>query len=242
MTEASVRRPSALLRSVALAAASAALVLGAVWSCATAPALVPLEDPVEAARRAERETAPERPHHVTLTWDYADERGAVEGDGVLRFNPPDSMRLDLFSTGDASMAAALVPESELRVAGRIEDVHLPPPPFLYASAGLFRPGADRPVEALRGEGGVLVLVYEAEEGGTLRFRLEEGRLGEVEERRDGRTVRRTRLTWPDSAATWPAEAEFRDRSRERRARWRLGDVRPVDAPFPPEIYDLPTAP
>lgn len=228
-------------RTARAAIGAAGLLLAAGWGCASTGSLEPLDDPAGVADDAERETSPDRPHHVTLTWEFADERGAVEGDGVMRFNPPDSMRLDLFSTGDASMSAALVPGSGLRVAGRIEEVQLPPPPFLYASAGLLRPGGGGLVEALRGDDGAVVLVYESVDGGRLRFRLEGGRLVEVEERRDGRPVRRTRLTWPDTAAAWPSEAEYRDRTLERRARWRLEEVRPVDQTFPPEIYDLPEA-
>lgn len=220
---------------------AAVLLLAAGWGCASTPPLEPLDDPAGVAGDAQRETSPDRPYHVTLTWEYADERGAVEGDGVMRFNPPDSMRLDLFSTGDASMSAALVPGSGLRVAGQIEEVQLPPPPFLYASAGLLRPGGGEPAEALRGSDGAVVLVYEPVDGGTLRFRLEDGRLVEVEERRNGRSVRRTRLAWPDTAAAWPSEAEYRDRTLGRRARWRLEEDRTVDEPFPPEIYDLPEA-
>lgn len=215
-----------------------------VGGCAGGGQLVPLDDPTAVARRASVGTTPARPHHVTLAWEYADERGAVEGDGVLRYNPPDSLRLDLFlSSGDASMAAALVPEEGLRVAGQVENVQLPPPPFLYASAGILRPGTGEPREAFRGPEGDTVLIYGSAAESALRVRTEAGRLVEVEERRDGRTVRRTRLTWPeDTAAAWPAEAEYRDHELGRRARWRLGETRVMNEPFSPEIYDLPTAP
>lgn len=221
--------------------AVAVAALAVLWgACAGSRALVPLEDPVTAAREAGAGASPARPYHVTLAWEYADERGAVEGEGVLRYEPPDSLRLDLFlPSGDASMAASLVPEPGLRVAGQVENVRLPPPPFLYASAGLLRPGAVEPDEAYRGAEGETVLVYHASTEGTLRVRVHEGRLLEVEERRDGRTVRRTRLTWPDSADAWPSEAEYRDRELGRRARWRLLEVRAMDEPFPPEIYEIP---
>lgn len=211
-------------------------------ACATGPTLTPLADPVEAGLRSQRTTSPERPSHVTFTWEYADERGAVEGEGVLRFTPPDSLRLDLFSTGDASMAVALVAGSGLRVAGQIQEVRLPPPAFLYASAGLFRPGDRRPSEAYEVEGGGTLLVYPSEGGGTLRFRLRGERLREVEERRAGSAVRRTRLSWPDSAGTWPSRAEYRDLEADRRARWNVQRARVPDEPFSPEIYDLPPSP
>lgn len=216
--------------------------LAALWAaCAGSRAPVQLEDPSAAAREAGAGESPSRPYHVTLAWEYADERGAVEGEGVLRYEPPDSLRLDLFlSGGDASMAASLVPDVGLRVAGQVEHVRLPPPPFLYASAGLLRTGVAEPDEAYRGPDGETVLVYDTPTAGTLRVRLEDGRLLEVEERRDGRTVRRTRLTWSDTAHAWPSEAEYRDRGLGRRARWRLLEVRAMDEPFSPEIYELPS--
>ena len=220
----------------------AALLTVLAAACATAPTLTPLEDPVEAGRESRDATSPERPYHVTFTWEYADERGAVEGEGVLRFTPPDSLRLDLFSTGEASMAVALVSGSGLRIAGQIQDVRLPPPAFLYASAGLLRPGEDRPVEAYAVEEGGVLLVYPGEDGGTLRFRLRGDRLREVEERRDGSAVRRTRLSWPEPAGTWPSRAEYRDMEAGRRARWNVQRIRRPDEPFDPEIYDLPPAP
>lgn len=224
-----------------LAGCVAGVVMTGTAACAGAtPPLVPLEDPVATARRAELETAPERPYHVTLSWEYADERGAVEGDGVLRYTPPDSLRLDLLlASGDGSMAAALVAGSELRVSGSIENVRLPPPPFLYASAGLLRPGPGRSPEAYRAPDGETILVYPARDGSSLRVRIRDGRLLEVEERVDGRAVRRTRLRWPDSAAAWPSEAEYRDRALDRRARWTLLEARAVKDAFPPGLYDLP---
>lgn len=217
-----------------------ALLLAA--ACAGPPAMTPLEDPAAAAGDVERVTAPDRPYHVTFTWEYADERGAVEGEGVLRFTPPDSLRLDLFSTGDASMAAALVRGSGLRVAGQIRDVHLPPPAFLYASAGLFRPGSEYPTSGYGLEDGGTLLVYAGPDGTAVRYRLGDGRLLEVEERRNGNTVRRTRLSWSREEAVWPSRAEYRDDEAGRRARWTVERARVADEPFSPEIYDLPPAP
>lgn len=192
------------------------------------------------ARDVRSASTPEGPWRLTLTWDYADERGPVGGDGVLRYTAPDSLRLDLFGPGDGAMAVALT-DGRLRSRGQIRDVRLPPPAFLYAAAGLFRPGRDRPDEGWR-KGDVRVLVYRSD-GAELQFHLRGSRLVRVEERRDGREVRRLHLRWSDadSASRWPGSAEFRDRARESRARWTVRRARPADAPFSPDIYDLPTA-
>ncbi len=219
----------------------AAALLGALAAaCAAGSSRTPLEDPAVVAREARAAATPEGPWRLTLSWQYADERGPVRGDGVLRYTAPDSLRLDLFGPGDGSLTAALT-GARLRSVGQIRDVRLPPPAFLYAAAGLFRPGRTAPAEAWREAGG-RVLVYRVD-GAELRFRLEGGRLVEVEERRDGREVRRLHLGWPDadSARGWPRSAEFRDRERDSRARWTVRRARPADAPFPPDIYELPTA-
>lgn len=220
----------------------AALACAAVVGCATggrAPAGPPLSDPAAAAAEARRASVPDRPHRVRLSWDYTDPRGPVSGDGVLRYNPPDSIRLDLFAPGDASMSVALAGDG-LRSVGQIEDVRLPPPPFLYASAGLFRPGASSPARGYRSDGD-RVLLYGIRAGDTLSFRLRDGRVRRVEERRDGRLVREVELTWTGEGA-WPASAEYRDRERESRARWEMEEARPEGEPFPREIFDLPRSP
>ena len=209
-------------------------------ACAGGAHRVALSEPAVVADEVRAGTTPSGPWRVTLSWEYADPRGPVEGDGVLRYTPPDSLRLDLFAPGDAAMSVALT-DGRLRSVGQIRDVRLPPPAFLYAAAGLFRPGAGRPDRGWE-EDGVRVLLYRAG-GGELAFHLKEGRLARVEERRDGRAVRRLHLRWPDTpgARTWPRSAEFRDRARESRARWTVQRAREADGPFSPDIYELPTA-
>lgn len=224
-----------LWRTAVLAAAATAL---AGWACGGGAARTPLAEPTAVAR-AVRSEAPRGAWRVTLDWQYADARGPVRGEGVLRYTAPDSLRLDLLGPGEGSIAASLVGD-RLRSVGQIGDVRLPPPPFLHAAAGLFRPGSDRPDRGWR-ESGDRVLLYRLAET-ELVFRLESDRLVRLEERRGDRTVRRLDLTWPDSsgASPWPRSAEYRDRARESRARWTVQRARPAERSFPPEIYDLST--
>lgn len=225
---------------VVLRSAAVLLVALASARCATARGdRIPLPDPAGIAERV-TDAGPERPHRVTFRWEYADERGPVRGDGVLRFNPPDSLRLDLFSAADASMNIALV-EGELRSAGQIEDVRLPPPAFLYATAGLFQPGRAEPVEGWEA-GDDRFLAYRASGGGTLVYRLRERRIVRLAERRDGRELRRLVIGWPEPAGVWPREAEYRDATRQSRARWTVEEARVEKESFPREIYELPDAP
>lgn len=223
-----------------IVAAAAAWLVAGVAACAggAASSGPPLAAPADAAAAA-RTTDPGAPHRVRLSWEYADERGPVSGEGVLRFNPGDSLRLDLFGPGGGAMSVALA-GAGLRSVGQIRDVRMPPPPFLYASAGLFRPGSPAPEEGYRSDGAE-VLVYPLDDGGELRFHLAEDRLRRVEEVRDGRVLRHAELTWAGESSVWPASAEYRDRTEGSRARWTIEDVRVADEPFPREIFDLPPA-
>lgn len=197
----------------------------------------PLADPAAVATRARDASGIDRPWQVRFRWEYADERGNLRGDGVARVNPPDRFRLDLFAT-EGSMAAVLVDDS-LDTLGQIEDVELPAPAFLYAMAGVFRPGADVPDGGFERDG-MEVLRYEAGAAGVRWYYLRHGRLERVEERRDGRLRRRIELAWGGDGS-WPREATYRDDVTPSRVRWELETVRIVDRPWGPEIYELGSA-
>lgn len=226
-------------RRRAWGAVLALLLAAGAAGCAARPASGPaLADPADVAAEA-RQRGPSEPYYVELAWEYADERGPVRGEGVLRFNPPDSLRLDLFGAGEASMAVALT-ESGLRSLGQIEDVRLPPAPFLYGTAGLLRPGAEQPARGVRSDEG-RVLVYSASGGGERHFLLAEGRLERVEEFRGDRLVRRLRLEWGEEGP-WPRGAEYRDLEAGSRARWEIRETRPRQERFARDIFELPQRP
>ena len=196
----------------------------------------PIADPAAAAAALLERSGPDVPSFVRVEWTYGDRRGNVAGDGAVRFNPPDSLRLDLFTPGDVAMAVALAGES-LTSLGEIDDVEVPPRAFLFAMAGLFRPdqGDVRGFEA--GKDTVLVYGPEAE---RLYFFSRTGRLAKVEERRHGRLSRKVELAWganPD----WPVEAEFRDLNEPSRVRWTISRTRALEEPHPSDIFTLPHA-
>lgn len=213
-----------------------ALAASLVAGCASGgiPGGPPLTDPAEVARGARAESGADRPVRIRFRWEYGDENGRLGGDGVARINPPDSFRLDLFTTGEGSMAVVMADDS-LSTLGEIRDVELPSAPLLYAMAGVFRPGAAPLAGGRRAEAGV-VLEYDA--GGTTRlFQLRDDRLVRVEERDGSRLVRRIAVEWPD-AGDWPRRAEFRDLEAPRRVTWDLQEVQSPSDPFPTDIYDL----
>lgn len=196
----------------------------------------PLPDPGAAAEREADFPLERGPALLRFGWEYADERGSVEGDGAARANPPDSLRVDLFTSGDVSLAAALA-SSRLTTSGRIENVELPSPPFLYAMAGLFRPQEGGPEAAFSTDRGTL-LRYRANGGLRREYLIDGGRLLRLEDRRDGRMLRRVTVRW-DSGGAWPRSAEYRSTVEPRRVRWRVRDVESRSQPFDPDIYDLP---
>jgi hypothetical protein len=197
---------------------------------------VPLDDPAAIAARLGSEPGVQAPANLRFAWRYGDRRGDVEGDGVGRFNPPDSLRIDLFTSGDVAMAIASA-GGRLTSRGQIEDVDVPPRPFIFAMAGMFRPDSG-PAPRAFVNGADSVLVYGPIGDRTYVYRLEQGRLGSVEERRRDRVLRRVRVEWSETGV-WPEQAEYRDFERPSRVRWEIENVESPVARHPGEIYALP---
>ena len=217
------RRYLALSAAAALSACTAAIESGP-----------PITDPTALERGARSGGAHPGSARIQFGWTYGDDRGTVHGEGVGRYNQPDSLRLDLFTSGDVAMAVSLTPAG-LSVDGQIEDIEMPPLAFMYAMAGLFHPGADGPLGAWE-SGRDSVLAYPAVGGATRYFFLQSDRLRRVEDRQGGRTVRRVIVEW--SGGEWPTTAEYRDFAGRSRARWVLGEIRTREQSYPPEIYEL----
>lgn len=218
---------------------TAAALLVAAAACGTGLRVgPPLAEPGTAAREAESRSGPREPAFLQFEWDYADDRGSVRGEGAGRYNPRDSLRVDLFSAGDVNLAVALV-DGRLASSGRIEGVELPGAPFMYAMAGIFYPTKSSPASAHSTNRGLL-LRYEVD-GAVREYLVRDGRLQRVEERSGAGVRRRVTVEW-DSAAVWPSSAEYRNFDVPRRVRWRLSEARTVSTPFDVRIYDLPESP
>lgn len=133
------------------------------------------------------------------------------------------------------MSVALTDDS-LATLGQIEDVELPTPTFMYAMAGLFRPGSAAPAEGSSTESGA-TLAFEATDGRRRLYLFEDERLSRLEERVGGRVTQRINISWEDGRP-WPISAEYRDFERPRRVEWRLEEAVDEMARFPPEIFRL----
>ena len=205
-------------------------------ACARSMQMGPsLPDPDAVASRALSESGAAHPSRVRFRWEYGDSNGTLRGDGVGRINPPDSFRLDFFTIAEGSMAAVLA-AGNLSTLGEMEDLELPEPTFLYAMAGVFRPGRGAPTRGFTSDGHD-VLVYEGETDASRFFFFRGDRLVRLEERRGNRVSRRIRLEWEPGQA-WPARAEYRDNLTPSRAEWELVELREVTDRWPREIYEL----
>jgi len=197
-----------------------------------------IANPADLAARVRGETGDDVPVTLRFEWRYADRRGDISGDGVGRYNPPDSLRVDLFTSGDVAMAIA-VADGELRSLGEIEDVEIPGLEFVYAMAGLFRPG-DGIAEGYMA-GSDSVLVYGGQSDRRIYFFIRDGDLRRVEERIRGRTVQRVNLDW-EGPGSWPSEAEYRNLREHSRVRWRIEDITNHGESHPAHAFDLPPVP
>lgn len=213
------------------------LAWGAGGGCASAGGPgAPLADPAATAERLRSATGAEEPQRIRFRWEYGDEQGRLRGDGVARINPPDSFRLDLFTSGEGSMAVALAAD-RLSSLGQIEDVELPEAPFLYAMAGAFRPGPEASLEGGRGSADEASLAFVAPGGRTWVFGFEGERLVRLEERDGGRVSQRISVSWGEGGS-WPRSAEYRDLRRPRRVEWHLEEAVTEPARFPADLFAL----
>ena len=212
------------------------LALGGLPACAksleTGP---PIDDPPAVAARVVASSGPAGPYRLRFDWQYADEKGRLSGEGVARYNPADSVRLDLFAPGDASMSVSLTPGG-LTSLGEIEDVTLPGPAFLYAMAGIFRVGDRPPARGFHSDS-AQVLVYPWASDSLFAY-LQGARLLGLEERRGRRVRQRIELEW-GTGREWPRSAEYRDFVESRRVRWELTEETEVLTSHAIEIFDLP---
>ena len=196
-----------------------------------------LADPAIVGERWLEVSGNEDPTFLLFDWFYGDQRGDVRGEGVARFNPTDSLRLDLFTSGELAMQVAMA-GANLTSGGTIEDIDVPSGALLFAMAGLFRPDPGITPEAY-GTGSDTVLVYVTEPGRKLYFFARGGKLLKVEERDRGRLLRKVELEWPQEEADWPSEAEFRDFGERSRVRWTIGEIRVLEERHPSDIFVLP---
>ena len=219
---------------------TAALSFVIVACAGQAPEPVPIPEPSALALRFRSVGNPDAAKLIEFEWRYRGHEGHISGDGALRFNPPDSVRLDLLGPGWTGVQSAVMLGEETYYVGE-QRIDLPPPMFIWALFGVFRPPHDiAPEGTKRGERTELAyqlatyerIVFEFDGGGNL--------IG-AERRYRGRTVQviELRLGRIDEGSgwRWPKEARFRDLGEFNEVRVEVKEIRD-HAPFEPRIFTV----
>ncbi|MEX2374295.1 MAG: hypothetical protein WD942_01755, partial [Dehalococcoidia bacterium] len=216
--------------------AGAALLLSGCMATAASPPAGPPIQAHEVASTAQYLTRPETSARLLFDWSLSEPGLRSRGRGVARVEPPYRARLDLFTPQGEAVAVAAMEGEEVRLPSGAPTV-LPPPTFLWAALGVFRP--DDGAALLGGEGaddGQVVLRYRLPGGDELHFRMERRVIHEVELFRGGRVVERmTREMSQDPEASDTGEAVYRDLVAVRELRVRVESREDVE-PFPPDIW------
>lgn len=187
----------------------AVLASGACAPSVAPPAGTPAPDPQPVADRLVRGTLPPSPQRAAFGWELNEAGARLRGQGVVRAQAPERLRLDLFGPrGETYLAAALVEESfrvPPAVAGRFP---LPSPALLWGALGVIRPPAGGRLVAASTEGEATTLRYQTAQGETVEFRAEGARLRSV--RRVGKSGALESVELTRSAGGEIQRAEYRD--------------------------------
>lgn len=188
-----------------------------VFACGTPlPEPEPIPAPAElAAQLRELGRGPLTPQLIEFRWRYRGHEGRFSGDGGVRVNPPDSVRLDLLEPGGGGVQSAVLVGQEVVYIGE-RRLQLPPPTFIWAIFGIFRPPHGIVPEGTR-RGDQARLSYRLTARETVAFDFDRaGYLIRAERLRDGDSVQRIEIEHrddePETSGRYvlPKNARFRD--------------------------------
>lgn len=206
-------------------------------ACGGAAPAGPVVPPGDAERELEAVSEVNRlgrPTQLFFDWSAQEPDFRGSGQGVARLEPPDKARLDLFLDNGEQVAEAVLVGDQLRIPPWVEVGMIPPPPLLWASLGVFRPGDGAELMEARGHS-QLVADYRLADGGVVRFSLEGRRVVGVSVLVGDDVVRTMRVGDNDGSSQYPTDATYRDIPDFRELKVTLSDVEYVDA-FPPDIW------
>jgi hypothetical protein len=230
-----------MIRSfLAAAPALLAVVLAACGPARLAgPAGEPVPDPTGFAADLRRGSTPDGPRQITFAWTL-DERGSrVRGRGVVRTEPPERIRLDLFGPrGETYLVAALIGQEYRLPSEAAAAAPLPSPSLLWAALGVLGPPPDATLASATLAQQLAELRYENAAGEVFAFTFE--RAGENAfllarlERASGRGVLET-VTVDRSSNGEISRARYRDWSEYRDLTLDVEATRST-GPFPPDVW------
>lgn len=205
------------------------------------PDPVPIAEPGELALRLEEAGTPVQPQLIEFKWRYRGREGRFSGEGAVRVNPPDSVRLDLFGPDWSGVQSAVLLGDRVYYVGE-QRIELPPPTFMWTMLGSFRPPPGVTPRANR-RGEWSELIYDLSGGRSVVFRFDAtGAVVEAELLVDGDAIQEIRLQPGDPAqrATgfrWPKSARYRDLAEYHEVSIDVTQIR-EHAPFERRIFDV----
>ena len=178
-----------------------------------APAGAPVADPQAAAAELQRASLPDSPRQATFGWELNEAGSRLSGRGVVRYEAPERLRLDLFGPrGETYLAAALVGDTFRIPNEAASPVAFPSPVLLWAALGVVRPPTDAQLVSATSTEQELIVRYAAAEGELFEFRADnapgEMRLRRVERLGRSGVLESVQVSW--TAAHTPEHARYRD--------------------------------
>lgn len=198
----------------------------------------PVADPAAVADEVRRASIPAGPKQTSFAWELTEQGSRLSGRGVVRYQAPERLRLDLFGPrGETYLAAGLVGEEFFvpeEVSGRVP---LPSPTLLWGALGVIRPPAGEPLLGVTRGGEGVVLRYGREGSRTFEFQVDTvsgtPRLRRVDLRAPSGVLESVELTWADTGAL--QRARYRNWAAFRELILKMENT--TDAsPFPESIW------
>jgi hypothetical protein len=222
---------------------SVALAIGVLflWGCApraTVPAGEPVADPAAVAEPLVRTTTTAPPRQAAFQWTLDEGGSRVQGRGVVRYQTPERIRLDLFGPrNETYLSAALVGEQFRLPPNATAGVPLPSPALLWGGLGAIRPPTGARLEGATAGEGATVLRYAAPGDEVYRYRVSGGgegaRLLELE--RIGRSGVLESVTLDWSAAGELRRARYRNPGEFRELTLDVQSIKDVES-FPESTW------
>jgi hypothetical protein len=174
---------------------------------------------------------------INFNWTLDEAGSRVRGRGVVRLEPPDRLRLDLFGPrSETYLAAALVGDETRMPATARENAPVPSPALLWAGLGVVRPPAAAELESATATADQTVLRYRAGSGDIYEYRVAKApavRLDQLQRLGSRGPLETVRLEYGDSGNI--QRATYRDWSAYRDLTLDIESIEDAEA-FPETIW------
>lgn len=171
---------------------------------------------------------------LSFEWSLREPNLNVHGEGVVRVQPPDRARVDLFlGEGTSVLAVALVGD-ELRVPRGAPRGVIPSAPLLWAAFGIFRPGDSAEMLGAEQVGEHVRLRFRLPDTNEIHYYLIQDRVVRVEMFMQDELVHEVDLDVPD-VAQLARESVYRNNPSFRELKVAVSAVEMMDG-FPERIW------